>query len=171
LASLSCAPPPELTTELAASVIRQEKLAEPVRTTFLNPMKLASCVSLTQYLVYCESAGLAELDWEHHDPPCGKFGVRLTDKGMEYFSDPRYTGQTGMVYTTKGWQVTLRTPIEATLIQVDRIEDLGNRRRKVHYTWKHEYDPVLAGCTRHSQIGTRQDAVVLTLSGGEWHLE
>jgi len=172
LATVSCAPPPsvELTRTQAASLVAA-RLAEPVKTTYLNPMKLGHCIDLTRYFVYCQTADLVDLQWQNQNPPCGEFSVGLTEKGHRYFRDLEWTGLPKPVYTTKGWTVTLEMPITADLVRIDRIEHQGAHRRKIHYTYRQNYDPVLTGCTRDSQPGPQKGEVIASLVGGEWLLE
>jgi hypothetical protein len=167
---VACGQTPELTASRAAAIIREE-LSEPILTTFLNPMKLGHCVDRTRYLVYCESAGLAKVNWVHHDPPCGDFTVELTEQGEDYFTDLQFTGLPDAVHTTKGWQATLRSPIVARLIEVTRLLDVSPGRKRVEFTLKHEFPTSLSGCTRHSQPGVQSEAVYFTLVGNEWRLE
>jgi hypothetical protein len=166
-----CGPPPELTESEAASIIQQQKHGEALRTTYLNPMKLGHCVDKTRFLVHCESAGLAKVQWLHHEPPCGDFTVELTEKGEQYLTGVHFSGRPGLLYTTQGWHVTLQQPITTRVVEVTRTEDLAPGRKQVDYTRMNEFPPILLGCTRDSQAGTQQDSAVLTWAGNEWRLE
>jgi hypothetical protein len=167
---LSCSPPP-LTESVAERVLLRARFAEPIYTTYLNPRHQAGCLDRTRYLVHCENAGLVKTRWIHQEFVCGEFAVELTEKGRQYFTGLEFVGRRDLLYTSKGWQASLRMPITARLIEVTGIEELPDGRCKVAYTWTHDYPPELEGCTRHSQAETYDDEAVFVPGVGRWSVE
>jgi hypothetical protein len=167
--------PADLTRSQAASVIEQETLDGTISTEHLTANNLRGgfgCTWSIDYLTRCKAAGLLDYTarkWSqvgYNNCP-GDISVELTEQGEEYFSDLRKESVGGGIIH---WTVTLKQPITIELVEVTGITKLNESRRKVEYSWKYVFPPILLGCTPHSEPSTKGGKATFTLYDDGWRL-